>query len=155
MSSLNSPYYTLTHTFCSTCSCGANCPPGLVTTLCHMSTDRHEPPRHTVTHTSFFHPTCSFTATGNPEHFTFPSVVQQMCLSSKQKERLSWKCSQSANEQAARDQATFLCFFFSLHVNSRLFTSALLHPQGDGWLLLLRLMPKGYRANGPVVLGGL
>lgn len=36
-----------------------------------------------------------------------------------------------------------------------LFISTLLHPQGDGWLGLPWLMPKGYGANGPAVLRGL
>lgn len=73
----------------------------------------------------------------------------------KEKERQGSRRCRLANKSTASYQFTFMCFFFSLHVNPRLFTSTPLHPQGDGWLLLPWLMPKGNRANGPAVLRGL
>lgn len=51
------------------------------------------------THPVLFHSTWSFIATGYPEHFTFPSVVQQMCPTGTEREWESWKCSQSPNER--------------------------------------------------------
>lgn len=41
------------------------------------------------THRVLFHSTWSFMTTGFPEHFTFPSVVQQMCLNGMKRKKKS------------------------------------------------------------------
>lgn len=52
----------------------------LLPPLCHMSSDSPH-----LTHTALHSLTWSFIAAGYPEHFTFPSVVQQMCSRSREK----------------------------------------------------------------------
>lgn len=58
-------------------------------------------------------------------------------------------------QQPATSSHSCIFLLFSFHVSSRRFTSTPLRPQGDGWLLLLQIEPKGNRANGPAVLRGL
>lgn len=67
-----------------------------------------------------------------------------------------WKSSQWINEKKIQLLVHIHVFpLFSSCQLACLFISTLLHPQGDGWLGLPWLMPKGYGANGPAVLRGL
>lgn len=81
-------------------------------------------------HPSLFDLTRSSMKTGCPEHFTFPSVVQQMCSNGAKDRRGVGEPEPSLNEQHCY-QLWSLFFFFSLHVNSHVFTSAPLHRRGD------------------------
>lgn len=85
----------------------------------------HERPL--LRHPALFDLTWSFMETGCPEHFTFPSVVQQMCSNGTQ-DRL--EVGESLHERHCY-QLWSLFFFFSLHVNLHVFTSTLLHRQDD------------------------
>lgn len=145
------PPHHITHTHCSKAALG------LVTAPCHVSTDsRHYTWATPPTPTLFsFHSTWSFITTGYPEHFTFPSVVQQMCSTGTKRRRGRAGSALSRpmkNSPCSSYRLTSMCFLFSLHVNSHVCS------------LPLCCIPKvtagsGYRglrlkANGPVVLCG-
>lgn len=89
----------------------------------------HERPLLRPTPT-LFDLTWSFIKTGCPEHFTFPSVVQQMC-SNGTKDRLGVGEREPSLSERHRYQLWPLFFFFSLHANLHVLTSTLLHRQGD------------------------
>lgn len=117
----------------ATCRTGSYVPlsVGVVTTPCHVSTSRGNtratPPAPTPT---LFDLTWSFIKTGCPEHFTFPSVVQQMC-SNGTKDRLGVGERELSLSERHCYQIWPVFFLFSLHVNLHVLTSTLLHRQGD------------------------
>ena len=92
---------------------------------------------------SLFHSTWSFITTGYPEHFTFPSVVQQMCSTGTKRRRGragSALGRPMKNSPRSSYWLTSMCFLFSLHVNSHVCS------------LPLRRIPKvtagsGYRGS--------
>lgn len=79
---------SMSHT-CRTCSCVPKWPsasPSLCV-MCPLTGITHELPSPPAAHTALFHSTWSFIATGYPEHFTFPSVVLQMCSTGTKQKR--------------------------------------------------------------------
>lgn len=125
--------------------CCVMCPPKGIT---HPSHSRPAP----------FHSTWSFITTGYPEHFTFPSVVQQMCSTGtkwkrrRERERAGNTLSQPVERKHSSHRFTCMCFLFSRHVRSHVCSLPLcrtskvtvglgcrgLCPKATGWLDWLR-----------------